>query len=237
MLAVIEKKERYYVCVSNVHTVVTGYKDSKYRKVTNGALLATPDGVPLIWAAAILSGPKIHGRCSGPDLLESFFKEEQCSKVSHYFYGSTPSVLDALKLRAQALNPQVRVAGMFSPPFRPYFSPQTPLSTDEILDCQKINEANPDIVWVGLGAPKQEVWMARARSYLNAPLLVSVGAAFDLVAGTKIRAPFWMQKGGLEWLYRLLQEPKRLTSRYLKTNPIFVAGVLKQALLDKTRHA
>ncbi|MBI3558093.1 MAG: WecB/TagA/CpsF family glycosyltransferase, partial [Deltaproteobacteria bacterium] len=129
--------------------------------------------------------------------------------------------------------PEAQLVGFLSPPRRPAKHPLEPLSADEIADCAQIDEAKPHLVWVGLGAPKQEIWMARARAQLNAPVLLGVGAAFDFLAGTKKRAPQWMQKGGLEWAYRFMQEPGRLAARYLKTNPVFVAAVAKQALLGK----
>lgn len=220
---------RHYICVSNVHTVVMGAKDENFAKVTNGATLATADGVPLVWASQLLGGPRIHGRASGPDILQKILDDPKAKGLKHFFYGSTPEVLSRLESN---LKPKYdkQIVGYYSPPFRQAVGPDVPLSNDELVDCSRIDAASPHIVWVGLGAPKQEVWMYRARKHLRAPVLIGVGAAFDFLAGTKPRAPEWMQKAGLEWLHRMCSEPDRLVSRYLTTNPVFVAEVAKQAL-------
>ncbi|MEW6055589.1 MAG: WecB/TagA/CpsF family glycosyltransferase [Bdellovibrionota bacterium] len=227
--------QKHYICVSNVHTVVMGLDDPQYAHVTNQATLATADGVPLIWASQLLGGPKIHGRASGPDILKAILVDPKAKHLRHYFYGSTPEVLKRLEVRLRELAPDAQLAGFYSPPMRPSKAIDAPATSDELEDCQKIDEAKPHLVWVGLGAPKQETWMYRLRPHLKAPVLLGVGAAFDFLAGTKKRAPVWMQKSGLEWLHRLSQEPTRLASRYFKTNPIFVAAVAKQCLLSKTK--
>ncbi|MGE4231747.1 MAG: WecB/TagA/CpsF family glycosyltransferase [Bacteriovoracia bacterium] len=229
--------DKHYVCISNVHTVVTGFQNPDYAAVTNGATIATADGVPLIWASKLFHKSRgsnvIHGRASGPNIMARVF--EQDDTFRHYFYGSTQDVLDELKKNLSTKFPKLQCAGFFSPPFRQAQTPQTPLTNEEIEDCKRINESNADIVWVGLGAPKQEIWMYRARKHLTAPVLVGVGAAFDFLAGNKKRAPQWMQKAGLEWSYRMIQEPKRLASRYMKTNPVFLAQVFKEFLKTSLR--
>lgn len=222
---------KHYICVSNVHTTVMGLRDPSYRKITNTATVATPDGVPLIWASRILKGPRIHGRASGPDILAAILHDTESRNLRHYFYGSTPKVLAALEPKLRELAPTANLAGFYSPPLRPIPSPDAALNEAEIEECELINKAKTDIIWVGLGAPKQEIWMYRTRKHLTAPILIGVGAAFDFLAGHKARAPRWMRKSGLEWLHRLSQEPSRLASRYLFTNPIFVANVIKQAIL------
>ncbi|MBI3542901.1 MAG: WecB/TagA/CpsF family glycosyltransferase [Deltaproteobacteria bacterium] len=230
-----ESGGRHYVCVSNVHTVVMGTEDRAFAEVTNAASLATADGVPLIWASKVLGGPAIHGRASGPDIMARILRDPASRHLRHYFYGSTPEVLERLREQLAPILDEKQLAGFCSPPKRPAHTPLTALDADELADCRRIDEAAPHIVWVGLGAPKQEVWMYRARPHLNAPVLVGVGAAFDFLAGNKKRAPLWMQKSGLEWAYRFLQEPKRLASRYLKTNPVFVAEVAKQAIWGRIK--
>jgi N-acetylglucosaminyldiphosphoundecaprenol N-acetyl-beta-D-mannosaminyltransferase len=201
--------------------------------VTNKATLATADGVPLIWASKVLGGPNIHGRASGPDILEKILLEPNCQHLRHFFFGSTPEVLEGLKAKLIELAPNAKLAGFYSPPKRAAKAPKEPMDKDELEECRIIDEARPHIVWVGLGAPKQEIWMYRSRQNLKAPVTIGVGAAFDFLAGNKKRAPMWMQKGGLEWAYRFMQEPTRLASRYLKTNPVFVAAVAKEALLRR----
>ncbi len=221
----------HYVCISNVHTVVTGHEDPSFAAITNRATLATADGVPLIWASRVLSGPRIHGRASGPDIFARMIADPRFSDCGHFFYGSTPQVLEPLRERLLTLNPKAKLAGFYSPPIRPAKNADDPLDTGELEDCRRIKESGANLVWIGLGAPKQEIWMARAKKHFKTGVLLGVGAAFDFISGNKSRAPLWMRKSGLEWAHRLLSEPRRLTGRYLKTNPIFVAQVLKQAAL------
>lgn len=228
-----ESGGRHYVCVSNVHTVVMGAEDPSYARVTNEATLATADGVPLVWASKVVDGPRIHGRASGPDILEKILNDPTSRHLRHYFYGSTSEVLEKLKAALAKLAPHAQIAGFMSPPFRPAKPVDAPLDESELEECRQIDETNPHIVWVGLGAPKQEIWMYRTRQALKAPVSIGVGAAFDFLAGNKPRAPLWMQKTGLEWFHRMMSEPKRLVSRYLKTNPVFVAAVVKQAWRGK----
>lgn len=228
-----ESGERHYVCVSNVHTVVMGTQDPEYARVTNEATLATADGMPLVWASELVGGPRIHGRASGPDILEKILNDSASHQLRHFFYGSTPQVLGALKSSLPRLAPRAQISGYLSPPMRQTKGIDEPLSDDELDECRRIDETSPHIVWVGLGAPKQEIWMYRARKHLKAPVLIGVGAAFDFLSGGKPRAPLWMQKSGLEWLHRMGSEPRRLMSRYLKTNPAFVIAVAKQALFER----
>lgn len=230
-----ESEGKHYICVSNVHTIVMGAEDPSYARVTNEATLATADGMPLVWASKLTGGPEIHGRASGPDILEMILSDPACRHLRHYFYGSTQNVLDALKASLAKSHPQAQIAGFMSPPFRPAKPVDLPMDEEELEECREIDATEPHIVWVGLGAPKQEIWMYRARKNLKAPVLIGVGAAFDFLAGNKPRAPLWMQKAGLEWFHRMMSEPKRLVSRYLKTNPVFVAAVTKQALLDRRK--
>lgn len=203
-----------YICVSNVHTTVTAYEDPDYRQVQNGAVMALPDGGPLSAYSRRCGFPQAQ-RVTGPDLMKRILEESAEHGWRHYFYGSTEQTLDALHGWIARRYPGAVIAGMYSPPFRP----MTPEEDEEIV--RKINETSPDFVWVGLGAPKQERWMAAHRGRVHA-LMLGVGAAFDYEAGNIRRAPEWMQKHSLEWLYRMMQDPRRLIGRYLNTNLKFL---------------
>ncbi len=227
--------ESRYICVSNVHTVVTGATNAEYRRITNESALATPDGVPLVWASKLLRGPSIHGRASGPDILAKLLADPHYGDLKHFFYGSTPEVIENLKIKIAGKFPKAKIVGFLSPPLRRAFRADEPLTVDELEEISQINDAQPHFVWVGLGAPKQELWMYRVRAALRVPYSLGVGAAFDFIAETKARAPLWMQQAGLEWFFRLSQEPTRLLGRYLSTNPVFVASVLRQAAKERLR--
>lgn len=207
----IEELRGKYICVSNVHTTVTAYENRNYRRVQNGAAMVFPDGGPLSIVCR-LRGYKNASRVTGPDFMGEIFKEKG---VRQFFYGSTPETLDKLRGILEKEHPDIQICGMYSPPFRT-LSPQ---EDEEIVGM--INAAKPDIVWIGLGAPKQENWMAKHEGRINA-VMVGVGAGFDYFAGNIKRAPMIMQKLSLEWLYRLVQEPKRLYKRYFSTNTVFL---------------
>ena len=199
-----------YICVANVHTTVTAHEDQSYRNVQQGAVMALPDGGPLS-AYSREHGYTEAQRVTGPDLMREILKISTGKGWRHYFYGSTQETLDLLKIKLQERYPGVQIAGMYSPPFRE----MTPQEDAECV-CRS-NDAKPAFVWVGLGAPKQEIWMAAHEDRVHA-LMIGVGAAFDYEAGNIKRAPMWMQKHSLEWLYRLMQDPKRLFKRYFTTN-------------------
>lgn len=203
-----------YICVSNVHTTVTAYEDQEYCKVQNGGIMAIPDGGPLS-SVGQKRGFKNMKRTTGPSLMGEIFKISAAEGYRHYFYGSTDETLEKLYSVLTESYPGIQIAGMYSPPFRP-------MTEDEdkaIVD--RINETKPDFVWVGLGAPKQEKWMAAHQGRVEG-LMIGVGAGFDYHAGNIERAPEWMQKSNLEWVYRLLQDPKRLFGRYWHTNTKFI---------------
>ena len=203
-----------YICVSNVHTTVTSYEDKEYMAVQNGGIMAIPDGGPLSTVGR-KRGAKEMSRTTGPSYMEEVLKMSSQYGWKHFFYGSTPETLDKLKKNINSTFDQVNVVGMYSPPFRN-------LTDDEDQEVIKmINESKADFVWVGLGAPKQEIWMAAHQGKLDG-LMIGVGAAFDYYAGNIKRAPMWMQKCNLEWFYRLLQDPKRLFKRYFVTNIKFI---------------
>ena len=209
-----------YICVANVHTTVTAHEDPDYQKVQNGAVMALPDGGPLSKYSR-QQGYVDAARVTGPDLMKELLKESKTKHYRHYFYGSTQKTLDVLREKVTENYPGAVIAGMYSPPFRPL----TPEEDEDVV--RMINEAKPDFVWVGLGAPKQERWMAVHEDRVQA-LMVGVGAAFDYEAGNIRRAPQWMQKHNLEWLYRLMQDPKRLFKRYFVTNTKYLWWTWRQ---------
>lgn len=204
-----------YICVSNVHTTVTASEDDEYKEIQNEAVMALPDGGPLSKFSRE-QGFANAERVTGPDLMKEILQVSGKHGWRHFFYGSTQETLDMLKEKLDERYPGAVVAGMYSPPFRSL----TPQEDADIVEM--INEAKPDFVWVGLGAPKQERWMAAHKKRVQA-LMIGVGAAFDYEAGNIKRAPQWMQKCSLEWLYRLFQDPKRLFKRYFDTNIKYLA--------------
>lgn len=203
-----------YITVANVHTTVTAYEDEEYRAIQNGGIMAIPDGGPLSTVGR-KRGHKEMSRTTGPDLMGELFSESEKKGYRHYFYGSTPETLEALYSSLQRYYPNMQIAGMYSPPFR-----EMSQEEDEAI-VARINETKPDFIWVGLGAPKQEKWMAMHQGKVSG-LMIGVGAGFDYYAGNISRAPMWMQKNNLEWLYRLMQEPRRLFGRYVSTNGKFI---------------
>ena len=209
-----------YICVSNVHTTVMSYEDESYRNIQNNGFMALPDGKPL----SIVSkkrGFKEAERVTGPDLMEEIFKISEEKGYRHYFYGSTQNTLNRLEEKLNKKYPNIKIVGMFSPPFRKLTQEE-----DKVI-IDNINNTNPDFIWIGLGAPKQEIWMREHRNKVNG-LMLGVGAGFDYHADNISRAPKWMQNWGLEWLYRLLQDPKRLFKRYFETNFKFIYLIYKE---------
>lgn len=214
-----------YICVSNVHTTVMSYENEKYREIQNSAAMALPDGAPL----SIYSrkrGYKHAKRVTGPDLMLEIFKISLQKKYSHFFYGSTQATLDKMKAVIEKDYPEMQIAGMYSPPFR-----QLTEEEDKKI-IEMINESKADFIWVGLGAPKQEYWMFNHKDKVNG-IMIGVGAGFDYLAGYIKRAPKWMQRLSLEWVYRLLQDPKRLGKRYLTTNIKFFRFVHEEEKINK----
>ena len=214
-----------YICVSNVHTTVLSYEDSDYKKVQNNALLRLPDGAPLS-SVARKKGFNEAKRVTGPDLMQKIFESSDSNGYRHYFYGSTEETLKKLRDKLQEKYPNINIVGMYSPPFRTL----TEEEDNEII--KNINNTEADIVWVGLGAPKQEIWMNNHKNKIKG-LMIGVGAGFDYHAGNIKRAPKRMKKCSLEWLYRLLQDPKRLFKRYFRTNTKFIKLVHKEFKNEK----
>ena len=215
-----EARHRRYICICNVHSVVTADQDMKFARVIHEADLATPDGMPIAWMIRALGSPR-QERINGPDLLWRLCRLFSRNGTSVYFYGG--SKFTQMNLRARLINafPELQIAGMVSPPFRHL------TRAEDDADVKAMNDSGAGVVFVSLGCPKQEYWMAAHRSRINA-VLIGVGAAFDYHAGTLRRAPIWMQQIGLEWLYRLAKEPQRLWQRYLFTNSLFVLGATRQ---------
>ena len=208
-----EKLEEWrgrYICVANVHTTVTAHRDKAYQAIQQRAAMALPDGGPLSQYSRE-QGYTEARRVTGPDLMQEILKISPQKKWRHYFYGATPETLKLLEQKIRQRYPGILIAGMYSPPFR------TLTPREDAACVEQINAAHPDFVWVGLGAPKQELWMAAHEGEVHA-LMIGVGAAFDYEAGNIRRAPLWMQRRNLEWLYRLMQDPRRLFKRYFTTN-------------------
>jgi N-acetylglucosaminyldiphosphoundecaprenol N-acetyl-beta-D-mannosaminyltransferase len=225
--AAVAAGAREYVCVAAVHTVMESREDAELRAAVDGAAFTVPDGQPLAWALRAL-GHDIDDRVYGPELMARACARAARTGQRHYLYGGRDqSALFKLTLRLRQRFPGLRIVGGYAPPFRDL--------PDEELDgiAADINRARPDVVWVGIGVPKQEKWMAAMRDRLDAPVLVGVGAAFDFHAGLIPQAPTWMQRNGLEWLFRLKQEPRRLWKRYARHNPRFVAGFARQWLSER----
>lgn len=213
----IARRNRTYLCFANVHVVETAARDAGLAKALRGSTLTLPDGSPVAWAASRKLGRNVD-RITGSDVFDTLIRRP---RLRHFFYGSTNETLALLAGAVAARYPEATVCGTHAPPFRA-------LDDDELLvDAARINGAAPDVVWVGLGAPRQEIWMARVRPHVEAPLLIGVGAVFDFIAGTRARAPKWMQQLGLEWLHRLCQEPRRLGPRYVKTNASFIGWAIR----------
>lgn len=203
-----------YMCVSNVHTTVMSMENPEYCSIQNGGIMAIPDGGPLSTVGRKRGFAKME-RTTGPSYMDEIFKITAEKGYRHYFYGSTEETLEKLYQKLTEKYPDIQIAGMYSPPFRSLTKEE-----DQAI-IQRINETNPDFVWVGLGAPKQEKWMAAHQGKVNG-FMVGVGAGFDYFAGNISRAPKWMQEMNLEWFYRLMQDPKRLFSRYWHTNKRFI---------------
>lgn len=218
-----ENKKKAYICVTNVHVLMEAQASGDLRRALNRAGMVTPDGMPLVWYSH-LKGHRHVSRVYGPDLLLAACQRSLETGWSHYFYGGAPGVAEKLAANLRLRFPGLRVAGTSNPPFRPLTAEEDRAAVAEI------NASGADVLWVGLGAPKQELWMAEHLGRIDASVMVGVGAAFDFHAGVKRQAPRWMQRSGLEWLFRLGTEPKRLWKRYLVNNPLFVWLVLLQLL-------
>jgi N-acetylglucosaminyldiphosphoundecaprenol N-acetyl-beta-D-mannosaminyltransferase len=224
MDGLVETRERGYICAAPVHALIEARDDPEMRDALLGSTLVVPDGMPLVWAANLL-GEKLRDRVYGPELMLRY--SDRCAERGHrvWLYGGRDQgSLVQLALNLRRRHPGINIVGGYSPPFRP----MTEEEEDALVD--QINDARPDVLWVGIGVPKQEKWMARMRDRLDVPVMCAVGAAFDFHAGRISQAPPWMQQRGLEWIYRIAQEPRRLLPRYLYFNPRFVLAFARQYL-------
>ena len=212
---IAQRAGSHFVTVTNVHSVMEAHRDVGFREVLNAADLSVADGMPLVWLGR-LKGYGMKRRVYGPDLLLDFCRATRAKDYGHFFYGGSAGVPERLADALIQHCPRLRVVGTYSPPFRPL----TPGEDREAVEM--INQAAPDVLWVGLGCPKQERWMFEHRHRLNVPVIVGVGAAFDFYTGRVAQASRWMREHGLEWLFRLYQEPRRLWRRYLIYNTQFV---------------
>jgi N-acetylglucosaminyldiphosphoundecaprenol N-acetyl-beta-D-mannosaminyltransferase len=226
LLNACSENKSHYITVNNVHTVIEGVLDNNYKKIINNAFLALPDGKPLSIVAK-LKGFKNASRTFGPTLLEKTIEWGQRDNLKHFFFGSSQETLTKIKETVSLKYPDAKVAGMISPPYRQF----TDKEADDFIHI--INESEADIIWVGLGAPKQEIWMAENFRKMNKGIMIGIGAGFDYIAGNTSHAPEWMKNFSLEWLYRLIQEPGRLWKRYLVTNSLFMLLITAEFLRVK----
>ena len=211
-------KNSEYICVSNVHMLVEAYRDKQFKDIVNSSIITTPDGLPLTWALKLLFGIK-QERVAGMDLLPDLLQQASLQKMPVFFYGSTPDTLEKTKLYIKIHYPDIPHVGSISPPFRSL------AEGEEQQFIEKINCSGAKLIFVSLGCPKQEKWMASMKGRVNG-IMIGIGGALPVLIGEQKRAPHWMQKMGLEWFYRLLQEPRRLFRRYFFTNIIFISLVL-----------
>src|SRR3954451_4282797 len=218
----IERGHRGYLCVAAVHTVMACQEDPELRRAVLGADFTVPDGTPLVWALRLLGQP-IENRVYGPELMDAACARAARTGRRFYLYGGrNPGALAQLARVLRLRHPGLLIVGGYVPPFREL------TDAEEEAVAADIHRSGADVVWVGLGVPKQEKWMARMRPRLTAPVLIGVGAAFDFHAGLVNQAPAWMQRLGLEWAFRLSQEPRRLWRRYVRYNPRLVASFARQ---------
>jgi N-acetylglucosaminyldiphosphoundecaprenol N-acetyl-beta-D-mannosaminyltransferase len=220
---IAENARCHVIAVTGMHGVMEAQHDPGFKTILNAADLVVPDGMPLVWLSRI-HGHGLRRRVYGPELMLAFCEQSAANGRRHFFYGGKPGVAEKLARMLAKRFPGICVTGTYSPPFRP-------LTTEEDEEgVALINGAAADVVWVGLSTPKQERWMSEHRNCLRAPVLVGVGAAFDINSGVVRQAPGWMRENGLEWLFRLLHEPRRLWRRYLVYGSEFVLSVLLESL-------
>jgi N-acetylglucosaminyldiphosphoundecaprenol N-acetyl-beta-D-mannosaminyltransferase len=217
----LRQRRKGYICVTGVHGVMESQQDAGFRGILNHAFLNTPDGMPMVWVGR-LAGYGDMDRVYGPDLMLAVCGWTRAGGFTHFLYGGGEGVAEQLRRRLEEKFPGLKVAGTYTPPFRAL----TPVEEDELV--ARVNRLKPDIIWVGLSTPKQERFMAEYLPRLDTTLMFGVGAAFDFHAGRMRQAPRWMQRSGLEWLFRLFCEPRRLWRRYLRNNPRFLGKIFCQ---------
>lgn len=223
LLGAVEAGEVGYVCVTGVHGVMEAQRDPELLGILNSSLLTTPDGMPMVWVGRA-QGHRRMERVYGPDLMLALCERTARTGHTHFLYGGGPGVVEELGRRLEDRFPGLRIVGRYTPPFGPLTEAE-----ERKLEA-RVEAANPDFFWVGLSTPKQERFMARYSGRLRTRVMLGVGAAFDMHSGRVKQAPRWMQRSGLEWFYRLCQEPRRLYKRYLTNNPRFVYRIALQML-------
>jgi N-acetylglucosaminyldiphosphoundecaprenol N-acetyl-beta-D-mannosaminyltransferase len=229
----VDTGRRTYVCVTGVHGVMEAWRDHRLRRIHNEAGIVTPDGMPLVWLSRLFGDNRTE-RVYGPDLMRTLTAVSSLRGYRQFYYGGPAGIADKLKEILSDIHPELKVAGTLCPPFRELTSEEDQTIVDTI------NATRPDIVWVGLSTPKQEFWMASHLGRIEAPVMIGVGAAFDFLTGAKRQAPHWMQRCGLEWLFRLSSEPRRLWRRYFYIVPgfaILVIGELVRRVLRSSEVA
>jgi N-acetylglucosaminyldiphosphoundecaprenol N-acetyl-beta-D-mannosaminyltransferase len=217
----LAQRRKGYICVTGVHGVMEAQADPAFRQILNRAFLCTPDGMPMVWLGR-LRGFRQISRVYGPDLMLELCEWSRSTGHSHFLFGGDVGVAGRLRQLLEARFPGLRILGTYTPPFRP----MTAIEAGDLR--RQVADLKPDIIWVGLSTPKQEQFMAAHLLELDTTLMIGVGAAFDFHSGRVRQAPRWMQRSGLEWMFRLCQEPRRLRGRYLRNNPRFVLCALAQ---------
>ena len=218
----VEQRYRGWVCAAAVHSVMVAQDDLLMKRALTDSVITVPDGMPIVWAANML-GEHLPNRVYGPELMRRYCTRSLEHGHRVWLYGGRDQgALVQLALNLRRKHPGIRIVGGYSPPFRAL------TEDEESAIADQINAAQPDVLWVGIGVPKQEKWMVRTRERVDVPVMCAVGAAFDFHAGRVSQAPHWMQERGLEWTYRIAQEPRRLLPRYLYTNPRFMLGLARQ---------
>lgn len=217
----LQRGGKAYVCITGVHGIMEAQRDPALRDILNRAFLCTPDGMPTVWVGRLQGHRKI-ARVYGPDFMLQMCRLSVPRGYRHFLFGGGPGVAEKLRSRLQSMVPGINIVGSYTPPFRP-------LTGEEVSGLiELVAEARPDIFWVGLSTPKQERFMAEFLPRLPTSLMVGVGAAFDIHAGLVADAPQWLKSSGLQWLYRLVKEPRRLWRRYLGNNPRFLRDIALQ---------
>lgn len=216
-----DPSSKRYVCTCPVYTLMLCGENPILREAINHADMVTADGMPIVWVQRRWGYP-VAERVYGPDIMLKVCEQTAQRDIRHFFLGGMPGVAERLANRLKADFPELKIAGTLAPLIAD--AGEQP----DIHLVETLNQAQPNIIWIGLGSPKQDLWMRLYRPHLNAPLLIGVGAAFDFLSGNKRQAPIWMQRSGLEWLFRLMHEPRRLWRRYVIYNPRFITGVLRQ---------
>tara|TARA_B100002052_G_scaffold297744_1_gene329231 strand:+ start:3162 stop:3917 length:756 start_codon:yes stop_codon:yes gene_type:complete len=211
----IKTDNKGYVTVTGAHGIIESRRDEKIRSIHNGSYMSIPDGMPCVWVSKLKKSKNIE-RCFGPEVFIKVMEISAKNNIKHYFYGGNVGIADKLKLNMEKLFPGIQIVGTYCPPFRPLNQKEE----KELFD--DIEESKPDIVWVGLSTPKQEIFMSEYLPKLKTKLMFGVGAAFDYHTGSLVIAPKWVQNSGLEWLFRLLMEPRRLWKRYFDIVPKFI---------------